>query len=932
MTLLQKPLSKRAGRALYIVLSFLIPFFIIMVALAGLGITPFGDRTLVISDANGLYINTLAYAGRMLRGLEGITYSFEKGLGGNMTGHLNGILLTPFAFLFSLTGPADYPTAFTFVSTLNLSLGGLTMYLLLSSLYGHRRSHLIFSTSYALMGFSVANVFQACFFCAAPALPLMVLGLKKILEEKNPLLYLLSIAYGLLTSAYFGYVLCVASVLFFFTGLWLYQDDLKGRKLRVFAHYALSSLCGGLLPIAVWLPGFLSLRGGRLDQTEITDFSLWENMPFLQIGAKLFTGANNTSELVNGLPNIFVGILPLALAVLFFLSKAVDRRKKAAAGFLLGVYLLSFWIVSVNMLMHAGTTTNWFNYRYSYVFSFLLLLLAAELWEHLNDVPYGDMKRCLVGMLLVTVVVFAQKYEFVKAGYVVLDYLALVLIFLAWRMHRQRPEVNPRRLFEIIALVLVCVNLFLNYRICTENILDWGTTLSDYQKVVTKVDPLVEALRSDDFYRMEINRQRSGNTGNDPMLYGYDGVGHGGSNERNFVRQELSKLGVPWFDMRAYYADGIPAATDALLGIRFVISSDDLADEKGYVNTTEFEKKKMFGEEDEYWDIYMNENVLPPAMLSTSAIHDVETDFTDVFENLNRVWAAVSGERTPVLIPENDITFTAHSLAEAGELTAREAREITAYYDAKASASSDSSSSSASVSISAPEGVDTNAPEYTSYIEYRFTAARDGAVFAYRRTDSTDKGRSMTPAVSCVGRYKAGDEVVGYIPMEGDYVNRIAMEEMCGRFRVAYADEEALADLCKKVNARSVTVTKEKETRLTGDFTAEKGQTLLFTIPWDEGWTCTVDGQPVELEKVLGVFMAADVPEGTHHYEMRYVPAGLRIGLVISAAALLTTLAYVPLGRKRIDLWFDRRAASSAEKREPDEQTPENEEKHHDSL
>ena len=203
--------GKQKERIIFLMLSFLIPFSLMVIALVGLQIAPFGDHTLIISDANGYYINTLAYASRMLRGMEGITYSFEKGLGGNMMGHLNGILLTPFAFLLSLADITQYPSTFSFFSVLNLSLAGLTMYILLADLCGHKRSNLIFSTCYALMGFQTANVFQAVFFCAAPVLPIMALGLKKLIQEKNPLLYILSIAYGLLSNAYFGFVLCIAS-------------------------------------------------------------------------------------------------------------------------------------------------------------------------------------------------------------------------------------------------------------------------------------------------------------------------------------------------------------------------------------------------------------------------------------------------------------------------------------------------------------------------------------------------------------------------------------------------------------------------------------------------------------------------------------------------------------------------------------------------
>ena len=911
-------------KALLILLSFLLPLVVILAALAGLKIAPFGDKTLVISDANGLYINTLAYAGRLFKGQEGLLYSFEKGLGGNMAGHLNGVLLTPFSFLLSFADVRDYPVAFTFVSALSFSLAGLTMYLLLACLHGHKGSSLVFSTAYALMGFNVANVFQACFFMAAPVLPLMVLGLVWLFRGKSPLLYILSLTCGLATSAYFGFVVCVASVLFFFTGLWLKKEELEGRKLRLFIHYALSSLFGGLLAIVLWLPAFLSMQGGRLDQTSLADFSFGENMPFLEIGAKLFTGANSTGELVNGLPNIFVGILPLALALLFFLSRAIDKRKKAAAGFLLGFYLLSFWFVALNMLMHGGTVTNWFNYRYSYVFSFLLLCIAAELWEKLEEVPFGEMKRCLVYMLLAAAVIFSKQYEFLKGGAIILDFVLLLLVFLAWRMHVKRPEVNKRVLFDVIALILMCVNLFCNYYFCTKNILEWGITLSDYRKTVEQVEPLVQAVRplGTDFYRMEVNKQRSETCGNDPLLYGYNGVGHGGSNERDFVREGLNKLGVPWFDMRSYYADGIPAATDDLLGIRYVIAAEDLTEEKGYLNVTNLEQAAaIFGEQEEYTDLYYNADALSVAVLAAGDLEAVETDFADVFANLNAVWAALSGEEEPVFTEEEDILFQARNYSDPGELDAKTAREITAYYDARTSAASMSASASASgstassVSRERPEGlIPEDAPEYSAYIEYSFTARQDGRIYVYNRSGLSDRSGATVPALSFLGVYAAGETVTGYIPINASYVDRMTMEEVCGRLRVAYANDDTLHALSQAVKARPVTLQKEKETRLTGTFTAEAGQTLLFTVPWDGGWTLSVDGEQTELKEVFGVFMAAEVPAGTHSYVMTYEPKGLKTGLTVSAVTLVLTVLYLAIGRK----WIDRLPVRRKPEEEPE--------------
>ncbi len=892
-------LQPRDSRVLYTLLSFVIPFFVILIALAGMGITPFGDHTLVISDANGYYINTLSYAARMYQGLEGITYSFEKTIGGNMIGHLNGILTTPFTFLLCLTSVENYPTVFTFISALNFSLCGLTMYIFLADEYGHKRSNLLFSTSYAMMGFNVANVFQAVFFGAAPMLPIMALGLKKIVQGKKPLLFFFSIAFTTLTDAYFGFVLCVASLLFFLVHMIVFREELQERKLKIIIDYAITSFCAGLFAAVLWLPSILSIKGGRLDQDAGWAVSLWENMPFQEIGAKLFTGANTTDELVNGLPNIFIGIIPLALAVLFFMNRVISKKKKMAAALLLGFYLLAFYTSLINLLMHGGTTTNWFNYRYSFVFSFLLLVIAGDEWEHLDASDTKDLRRCLVGMLAFTLLVFTKKYAFVKAGWMLLDYALLLLAGLALLMHRKDPDKNPRKTLERILLFLVCINLMMNYRVCTMNIQDWETKLSDFQETVQAVDPLVQGLKTGDneFYRMEINKQRSGITGNDPMLYGYNGVGHGGSAERDFVRTGLSKLGVPWYSNRSFYADGVPAATDTLLGIKYVIAEENLTEEKGYLNATNFADQEIF-EGTKNYDIYYNEDAISLAAISEKSILDMEIDATDVFDNLNRVWAAMSGDNTPLFEEENDISFAPHSFISPNSLTAEEAREITAKYDSRASASSESEEGAKS---SDSENTISEPPEFQSYIEYSFTAKRDGPLFVYNRAALSDQNGSAIPTINYLGTYQVGDTVTGYITIYNNSIDRVVMEEYCGRFRIAYADEEALHELSEIVKARPVTIDVPKDNHLLGHFIVEEDQVLLFTIPWDDGWTCYVDGQKTDLVKVLDLFMAVQVSPGEHSFEMKFVPEGLHLGIIISVVALVLMLAYLLFGRKLLD-------------------------------
>ena len=81
------------------------------------------------------------------------------------------------------------------------------------------------------------------------------------------------------------------------------------------------------------------------------------------------------------------------------------------------------------------------------------------------------------------------------------------------------------------------------------------------------------------------------------------------------------------------------------------------------------------------------------------------------------------------------------------------------------------------------------------------------------------------------------------------------------------------------------------ENDLTGSFTAGDDQRILFTIPWDEGWTCYIDGAPAPIDKTWNLFMSVEVPAEQHTYEMKFFPAWMNYGIILSAAALAGTIA-----------------------------------------
>lgn len=68
---------------------------------------------------------------------------------------------------------------------------------------------------------------------------------------------------------------------------------------------------------------------------------------------------------------------------------------------------------------------------------------------------------------------------------------------------------------------------------------------------------------------------------------------------------------------------------------------------------------------------------------------------------------------------------------------------------------------------------------------------------------------------------------------------------------------------------------------------------MFFSVPYDDGWTATVNGEPVEVEQVNVGFMAVKAPAGENVIRFEYHTPGLTEGSVISGVALIGFAGYV---------------------------------------
>ena len=172
------------------------------------------------------------------------------------------------------------------------------------------------------------------------------------------------------------------------------------------------------------------------------------------------------------------------------------------------------------------------------------------------------------------------------------------------------------------------------------------------------------------------------------------------------------------------------------------------------------------------------------------------------------------------------------------------------------------------------------AGEYYAYVANKqVTTVKASLTDETRTFNNTDRGYFLE-----LGRLKAGEQIT-LTAEEGGSV----MDVEIYRF-----SEPAMIALYKKLNNMPWKLTSWTDTRLEGKVTAVEGGVLYTSIPFDEGWTVTVDGEKAESYKIFETFLAFDMPEGEHEIVLTYFPKGLIPGIAVSVASvLLLVLLYI---------------------------------------
>jgi hypothetical protein len=99
-----------------------------------------------------------------------------------------------------------------------------------------------------------------------------------------------------------------------------------------------------------------------------------------------------------------------------------------------------------------------------------------------------------------------------------------------------------------------------------------------------------------------------------------------------------------------------------------------------------------------------------------------------------------------------------------------------------------------------------------------------------------------------------------------------------------------------------VSVRKLSDTHLSCQVDTSRSRIMLLAIPFNKGWSATIDSVRAKLFRVDYGLTALIVPAGSHDIEVRYSPLGFMTGIWLSMISLLFIAWYVLFKRKHIPL------------------------------
>ena len=867
--------------------AFLIPVALMLMVMIVGGYEPFGNHSMLYSDMyHQYYPFYVAFRDALLSG-ESLQFNWSVGLGMDYLSLIAYYLASPLNLVCILVPESLTLEAFSLLMPVKLGLASLFFAIFLNKLFEKNDLSIsLFGAMYGLCAWALGYQWNVMWLDSFALLPLMALGTVWLLRDRRYVLYTVILFLSIFSNYYIGFFVCIFVLLLFFCyeicrwkGFGRFVCDLG--RIAIFTIIAI-----GMTAI-LELPAFAGLQNTQSSVNSFpTDFRLNIASEHTLLGLVEAMGkvAGNMGgglepTFKEGLPNLYCGVGTILLAVLFLTGKNIRFRDKFFCVVLLLFFVVSFIIRQLDYIWHGMHFTNMIPYRFSFLFSFVLLYMAYRAYLQREQFRWWQFLIAGVfsgGILALSEDRLELSYLAYNAGFLIL-YLGAFISGLPTKkpgedapeevVAEYRSSIERSRQLSTLALTTVMA-LELIVNIVNFGIRFPPTNISNYPKGTADAEATIarmHMLESDNlFYRAETTHSQ---TLNDGALNGYNGVSTFTSSANVKVTEFMKALGYGAKNTynRYCFEESSPVA-NLFLNLKYMIERDGNLEENSYFQTIYSSG-----------DVALLENNYSLALgfLANQALANVDWDNTDHFSFQNKLFSAATGVMEDVWSMASHYTISSENVT----LQQNDGGWYCSYTDAQSNGA----------------------------IIYEFTAEREGFMcLDFNVTDRNSytvskNGKQLyaeslsLPQMIAVSDVMAGDTIQVRLSCKEDEEGNMTVKGAILDESVFQTGYEALAASQMELSSFSTTV-------VDGTINCNRNGLLYTSIPQNGNWRVYADGQEVEAtligDAMIGVYLTEGQQELRIENENKAFSYGWKISLASAMCLVIALLVYHPNRKK----------------------------------
>ncbi|EFU74580.1 YfhO family protein [Enterococcus italicus] len=838
----------------FLLASFLLPVIILAGIYLSIGIYPGSSRSILASDAFAQFSNFHASFRNMLLGKQSFFYTWNASLGLNylsLVSYYLGGLFTPLVLFF----PNSYmPDALYVVTLVKIGAAGLSFWLFAQHTFKLSRWNLLtLSSCYALMSFAIAHSEIVMWLDTFTFLPLVIWGIHRLIQQRRPWLLFISYTLLFISNFYMGFMVALFSGLYYLVLLFTQWKDVK----HSFFPYALTAGLSVGTAMLTLLPTYLDLKTNGEELTKITTLKT-EATGMFDFFIKNMVGVYDTTK-YGSIPFIYIGLLPLSLCLFYFFVRTIPWQKKVGFALLAGLIIASFYFQPLNLFWQGMHAPNMFLFRYSFLLSFLIILLAGYGWEQLTP---KHTPIYLLGNLLLLICFIVTYFVLDKSdtayGYVTLSSFILTLVFLglyALCTASMTFHVLSLKQFSLLLLLCAVVEIGLNTNGMIHGILDdWNyASRSLYTDPYPSIQSLVNQTKEDNttFYRLE---NLDNVSPNDSINYGYSGISLFSSIRNRHSSSYLNQLGFrsSGTNLNIRYNNNT-LLMDAFTGIKYNIASTPIS-KYGFTQTTTKGNYSLFE----------NTDALSLGYLASTDDQAVTTYDNDNLLNQTTLMNYLSG------LDLNYFTLYPIRVINTNNTTIETQGNQTTYKEVASNLAKD---------VTWDVTIPANTQAYLSLYPSNYNDLQSSTVTI--RVNGTERKTQLNinGQYYDLGYYANETTVTFAASFYGTDQVTFQTPKVVGLDTIAY--QEAV-DAIQSQNVSMTTTNRGASATIT----TGKEQALITTIPYDKGWSVAIDGKKATVSSFKDAFVKVTIPKGTHTVVFSYLPDGFLLGLYSSLISI----------------------------------------------